>query len=578
MLDRTLAYNRVVADSTNQVLLLNIVRASERLPTYYTRLEADSSSLGITPNGTLNLPLSNPRSFETDSNIGPTGVITSSATKAVASLAGFASSLGLSATESNILTLQTLDDQKYQNGMMTPVPLKNIQAFQDEGYQRDLMYMMFLGSIAVSGTMIDTIDAAATARCAEALPGGQPHAGMSFEQQLCAYRGSGPYQTLFDPEKAHPADYSFSLRTCQTSGGAVSGDAFNQMVRFNNDPAREGRGQSARETHPEICFQIALDDLLILGLQVGSPNDVPATLVDVVPDALAQDPKFRSDIIQQNFFFRETSSGVTAICKKKAADNGFTLAFTNPNARQPAPLTNLLQQLTPPPDRTAPEKQAADTPPPPPPAPPAKKGARPAAPIAPAMPAVPAVNPNAAYPAEPLAACQLKNPGTPETPQQAVLASSDEQTAANQGLKPLKLNADKISFSTRSFEAMIYYLGEAVRYEDDPQSMQIGFPHVLGRNPAVAGAGYVETMFYSSSHLPDTDTAIKVRDDSGKTYGLPKYCMTAGFDQVPGSISCSAEYPDNESLDVLNFVNAVWGLQKESTQGPTSPLVVVTPQ
>ena len=125
------------------------------------------------------------------------------------------------------------------------------------------------------------------------------------------------------------------------------------MVRFNNDPAREGRGQSAQEAHPEVCFQIMLDDLLILGLEVGSPNDVPASLVDVVPDALAQDPKFRSQIIQQNFFFRETSSGVTAICKKKAADNGFTLAFTNPAARgaTPAPLTNLLEQLTPPPVR-----------------------------------------------------------------------------------------------------------------------------------------------------------------------------------------------------------------------------------
>jgi len=401
---------------------------------------------------------------------------------------------------------------------------------------------------------------------------------MSFEQQLCAYRGGGPYQAVFDPQRAHPLDYSFSLRTCQETGGAVSGDAFNQMVRFNNDPAREGRGQSASEAHPEICFQIMLDDLLILGLEVGSPNDVPASLVDVVPDAVANDPKFRSDIIQQNFFFRETSSGVTAICKKKAADNGFTLAFTNPAARTPtpAPLTNLLQQLTPPPDKTAADKQAAaDTAPPPPVPATRKKAATPAA--APAT-AAPAVNPYAAYPAEPLAACQLKNPGTPETPQQAVLASADEQPQATQGLKPLKLNADKISFSTRSFEGMIYYLGETVRYEDDPQAMPISFPHVLGRNPAVAGAGYVETMFYSSSHLPDRDAAIQVRDDSGTTYGLPRYCMSAAFGEGPAGIPCSAEYPDNESLDVLNFVNAVWGLQKESTQGPTSPLVVVTPQ
>src|ERR1700689_2833946 len=75
MLDRTLAYNRTVANSTNQVLLLNIVRASERLPTYYTRLEGDAASLGLSPSGSISLPLNNPRSFETDLNGGPTGAL-----------------------------------------------------------------------------------------------------------------------------------------------------------------------------------------------------------------------------------------------------------------------------------------------------------------------------------------------------------------------------------------------------------------------------------------------------------------------------------------------------------------------
>src|ERR1700753_406702 len=77
MLDRTLAYTRAVANSTTQVLLLNVVRASERLPTYYTRLEGDAASMALTPNGSLNVPLSNPRSFETDTNLGPTGAVTS---------------------------------------------------------------------------------------------------------------------------------------------------------------------------------------------------------------------------------------------------------------------------------------------------------------------------------------------------------------------------------------------------------------------------------------------------------------------------------------------------------------------
>src|SRR3569623_37102 len=106
MLDRTLAYNRAVANSTNRVLLLNVVRASERLPTYYTRLEGDASSLSLTHNGSLSLPLGNAHSFETDVNTGATGGLTSGATKSIGSLAGIAGVLGLQSSESNLLPLQ----------------------------------------------------------------------------------------------------------------------------------------------------------------------------------------------------------------------------------------------------------------------------------------------------------------------------------------------------------------------------------------------------------------------------------------------------------------------------------------
>ncbi len=563
MLDRTVAYNRAVANSTNQVLLLNVVRASQRLPTYYTRLEGDAASMALTPNGSVSLPLSNPRSFETDINTGATGGITGATTKAIGALAGIVTGLGLQASESNLMTLQTLDDQKYQNGMMTPVPLKNIQAFQDEGYQRDLLFMMFLSSVQVSNELVDTIDAASVARCGEALAGGATGA-VSFEQQLCAYMGSGPYQSLFDPGKAHPAAYSFSLRTCQQTGGAVGGGALSDMVRFNNDPAREGRRQSGSDPHPEVCFQILLNDLLVLGLQVGAPEDIPSSLVDVVTDAMAQDPKFRSEMIQQGFFFRETSAGVSAICKKKNADNGFTLAFARSGQRsvEPSALSALFDQLS----ATQPKPQSE-----PRAAPPRQRRA---------APAVPDSNPNSAYPADPIAACQQKNPGIAETAQEELLASPDDTDTApkSQALKPLKLTSNRMAFSTRSFQGMIYYLGEAVRYQDDPGAEPISFPRVLGRNPAVSGNGYVETLFYSSSHLPDADAAVTVRDDAGVSYGLPKSCMSAALNLAARSVSCSAEYPDNESLQVLNFVNQVWGLQKESVQGPTSPLVVVNPQ
>ena len=209
-----------------------------------------------------------PRSFETDVTNGATGAVTSTGTKAVGSLAQFASSLGLQASESNLMTLQNLDDQKYQNGMMTPVPLKNIQAFQDEGYQRDLLFMMFLSSVQISGTLVDTIDNAVVARCAQAKAGAG--GSISFEKQLCAYIDSAPYQSLFDPGHQHPAAFSFSLNTCRASGSVVGGDVATDMVRFNNDPAREGRRDAAGDPHPEVCFQVLLNDLLVLGLGVGS--------------------------------------------------------------------------------------------------------------------------------------------------------------------------------------------------------------------------------------------------------------------------------------------------------------------
>ena len=446
------------------------------------------------------------------------GAVTSATTKAIGSLAGFVSGLGLQASESNLMNLQTLDDQKYQNGMMTPVPLKNIQAFQDEGYQRDLLFMMFLSSVQVSNELVETLDAATEARCGQMLAATSGPGAVSFDRQLCAYMNSGPYQELFDPGKAHPASYSFSLRTCLANGGAIAGTAGNDMVRFNNDPAREGRRQSASDPHPEVCFQILLSDLLVLGLAVGSPEDVPASLVDVVPDAIAQNAKFRSEMIQQGFFFRETSTGVSAICKKKNADNGFTLAFTEANAGNAAPsaLSTLFAQLSAVPPKPVSEARPVVSP--------AASDVRPAAAKPGRISAVPAAAPvNSAYPADPVAACQQKNPGIPETAQEQLIASPADADAAtrSKGFKPLKLTSNKFAFSTRSFEGMIYYLGEAVRYQEDAGADPINFPKVLGRNPAVAGSGYVETLFYSSSHLPDGDAAVTVHDDSGATYACP---------------------------------------------------------
>jgi hypothetical protein len=132
-------------------------------------------------------------------------------------------------------------------------------------------------------------------------------------------------------------------------------------------------------------------------------------------------------------------------------------------------------------------------------------------------------------------------------------------------------------FSTRSFQGMIYYLGEILRYEEFKGVDSVNFPRVLGRNPAAGANRYYEIMFYGSSNLDSEDTAVSVHDDVGKTFAIPKPCMRQPMPGA-GPLACSSEYPDNESLQLLNFVNQIWGLQKESVNSPASPLVVVSPQ
>jgi hypothetical protein len=541
-LDRTIAYNRTVSGATNQLLLLNIVRASERLPTYYTRLEGDTAGLGITPSANLSLPVARGRTLESDVTTGASGAVTGTVLKSVSTLAGLASGVGLQGSDTNLLTLQTLDDQKYQNGMMTPVSLRHIQSFQDEGYQRDMLFLMFLSAIRVSSQLIDPIDRAVGARCAD-LGAGAPAGpgGVSLARQICLYAASNPYKELM-PDLAGP----LTLRSCVTSGSAVPDDPPGRMVSFANDPAREAR-MGAAGPHPAVCFQVLLNDLLVLGLRVGSAADAPAELVDVVPEPVADNPAFRSQMIQQKLTLRETGDGLWAVCRKRDEANGFTLTFANPEesaaraAPAAAPLYALMGQLRRPPQR-APKGPEADC-----------------------QRRIPAAKTENTVNAEGLA-----------TPDEG-LATPDEGVAAG-ATRPVILTSDKIAFSTRSFEGMIYYLGEATRYENSENADAAAFVRVLGRNPAVAGEAYYETMFYASKAVGSADAAVSVRDDSGAAYAVPKPCASPDLrlasDRV---VACTVEYPDDESLQVLTLLNQIWGLQKESNVSPGPPEVVVAP-
>ena len=119
---RTLSFNHSVAESTNQLLLLNIVRDSQRNPTYFTRLGSNSASSSISPNLSLTFPF---------------GTLSSGQAATTPS-----------ASAQNSLNLENLDDHKYQAGAMRRIDMETVQTFWDEGIQPDALGLLFISTIA----------------------------------------------------------------------------------------------------------------------------------------------------------------------------------------------------------------------------------------------------------------------------------------------------------------------------------------------------------------------------------------------------------------------------------------------
>jgi hypothetical protein len=115
---RAIDYNRSVARATNQILLLNIMRASDREPRYFTRLGTDSAQNGITAGFTATLPFPD-------------------VTRGSAGVAG-------AGTSANTFTLENLDDKKYQVGAMQPVEVSTIYDLWSQGIQADLLGLLFV--------------------------------------------------------------------------------------------------------------------------------------------------------------------------------------------------------------------------------------------------------------------------------------------------------------------------------------------------------------------------------------------------------------------------------------------------
>jgi hypothetical protein len=501
-------YNKVVSNSGNQILLLNIIRASQRVPTYYSRLETNTDTLGYSAPNTLSVPFSKSVTHNGTNSVG------SPAKSTV--LAAVTAGLGLTPGDSSALGLQTLDDQKYQNGMMKALDLKTLKIFMDEGYQHDMLMLLTISSITVSPKMVRDIDAAVDAKCKTPvkLDDGIAYPNeLEFSNQTCAFIQSLPFSDYLGSDPTQN-----TLASCIGAAGHAPyvNRLSNGSFLFANDPAREllpagGKGNH----HPEICFELLMQDLLALGIGITDGGKAFDAIDSTVPVGTAGDGTFRAETIKERVKFVSDAARPKFLiaCESKDQDPAFQLSFGYKNAAGvPIPqLTKLADDL---------------------------------------------------------------NPAPPKG-DDALCNGTTDTNASEDLTKTRALNPAQISFAVRSLEAIIYYLGETARAEQsDPNLAKL--LRVAGRSPEVSGAGYYDALFVLRKGDVPSDAWLSVDDDQGATYYIPALCSG---DIVSGGraagTGCSAEYPDHESLPVMTLVNQIWGLEKESTSGPSGSVISI---
>jgi hypothetical protein len=254
IIEDTISYNRAVAISTDQMLLLNIIRASKREPTYYTRLEGNTESTGLSTTNSLTLPFSKTKA----TNINPpTGT-----PSAVYTLAGIAASIGLGASDSSVLTLQTLDDKKYENGLMFPLDGSYVELYWHEGFQKDLLLLFFVNSIDAKRSELDQIKKDLFEQC-----GSKP---KELEKLCTAYK---------------QIPYDLTGPTCAPGDDAD--------LTYINDPAIEG--DSGRS---QACFRKLILGLIAAGLEMDDAKAEKAVEKHIAA-ALIDNPKIRTEIIKE---------------------------------------------------------------------------------------------------------------------------------------------------------------------------------------------------------------------------------------------------------------------------------------
>ncbi|HEX9444933.1 MAG TPA: hypothetical protein VGA73_12475, partial [Candidatus Binatia bacterium] len=125
---RAVGYNKVVEDTNNQTLLLNVVRASYRHPMYFTGLTLLRGSQSVQAGtGNVTVPFGGdaPSTYIVNPN--------------------------LNLTINPSYDVGVLDTKEFMSGITTPVEMKTLKYYWDQGWPRQMLLFLFVRQIDEAG-------------------------------------------------------------------------------------------------------------------------------------------------------------------------------------------------------------------------------------------------------------------------------------------------------------------------------------------------------------------------------------------------------------------------------------------
>ena len=142
---RAIEYNREAEDATLSMMLLNIVRASQRRPMQFTGLQSVTGTSSTS--GSLNGSDSVARTMPL---IDRYGLIPPSSSTVVSRLTTGVGGATASVSGGPTFTVPVLDTQEFYQGILTPIPLSVIDFYLQQGFPPELLADLFVLNIVVT--------------------------------------------------------------------------------------------------------------------------------------------------------------------------------------------------------------------------------------------------------------------------------------------------------------------------------------------------------------------------------------------------------------------------------------------